>query len=104
MPFGLWARVGSRNHVLDADPNIPMQRSNFRGEGMPGYARQHSVATPAKTAEPIEMPFGLWTRVGQRQHVLHGVHIDATWRIRLNRPCSDWPNEAGPMRPYVKLV
>ena len=24
----------------------------------------------AKTAEPIEMPFGLWTGVGQRHHVL----------------------------------
>jgi len=22
--------------------------------------------SPAKTAEPIEMPFGLWTRVGPR--------------------------------------
>jgi len=26
------------------------------------------------------------------------VHIDATWRIRLNRPC------AAAMRPYVKLL
>ena len=26
-------------------------------------------------AEPIEMPFGLWTRVGPRKHVLHrGAH------------------------------
>jgi len=31
--------------------------------------------SPAKTAEPIEMPFGLWTRVGQRNHVLDGVQI-----------------------------
>ena len=30
---------------------------------------------PAKTAEPIEMPFGLWTRVGPRNHVLNGVQI-----------------------------
>jgi len=21
---------------------------------------------------------------------LHGVHIAATWRIRLNRPCAAW--------------
>jgi len=26
----------------------------------------------AKTAKPIEMPFGLWTQVGPRKHVLHG--------------------------------
>jgi len=28
--------------------------------------------SPAKMAEPIEMPFGLWTRVGPRNHVLDG--------------------------------
>jgi len=30
--------------------------------------------------------------------VLDGVHIGATWRILLNRPC------AVAMRPYVKLL
>jgi len=25
-----------------------------------------------KMAEQIEMPFGLWTRVGPRKHMLHG--------------------------------
>jgi len=25
---------------------------------------------PAETAEPIEMPFGMWARVGQHSHVL----------------------------------
>jgi len=28
-----------------------------------------------KTAEPIDMPFGVWTQVGQRNHVLDGVQI-----------------------------
>jgi len=29
----------------------------------------------AKTAEPIEMPFGIWTRVGPEKHVLReGAH------------------------------
>jgi len=37
----------------------------------------------AEMAEPIEMPFGLWTRVSQKKHVLHGGHIGATWQIRL---------------------
>jgi len=26
----------------------------------------------AKTAEPIEMPFGLWTRISDRNHLLDG--------------------------------
>ena len=29
---------------------------------------------------------------------IYGVHVGATWRIRLNRPC------AAAMRPYVKLL
>jgi len=29
----------------------------------------------AKTAEMIEMQFGLWTRVGARKHILDGAHI-----------------------------
>jgi len=35
------------------------------------------VLSLAKTAEQIEMPLGLWTRVGQRKHVLGG---GAHWR------------------------
>jgi len=31
-----------------------------------------TLVCPAKTAEPIEMPFGLKTRMGQRNHVLDG--------------------------------
>ena len=34
--------------------------------------RSVTVVSPAKTAEPIEMPFGLKTRVGPRKHVLGG--------------------------------
>ena len=66
MPFGLWAQVGCRNHVLDVDPDRPMH-------DMPGYARGHSTVSCAKMAEPIEMPFGLWTRMGPRKDVLHEI-------------------------------
>jgi len=34
-----------------------------------------TLVSPAKTAEPIEMPFGLRTRVVPGKHVLDGVHI-----------------------------
>jgi len=30
--------------------------------------------SPAKSVEPIEMPSGLWTRLGRRMQVLHGAH------------------------------
>jgi len=36
---------------------------------------------PAKTAEPIELPFGIWTPAGPRKHVLGE---DAYWRHMTN--------------------
>jgi len=30
------------------------------------------IMSPAKTAEPIEMPFRMWTRMGPRNRVLDG--------------------------------
>ena len=35
--------------------------------------RSVTLVSPAKTAESIEMPFGLWARMGPRNHVLDGV-------------------------------
>jgi len=32
MPFGLWVRVGPRNHVLDGGPYFPIGMGNFEGE------------------------------------------------------------------------
>jgi len=32
-----------------------------------------TIVIPAKMAEPIKMPFGLWTQVGPGNHVLDGV-------------------------------
>jgi len=45
-------------------------------------------------AEPIEMQFEKLSRMGP---MIGCMNIDATWRIRLNRP------RAAVMRPYVKL-
>ena len=65
--------------------------------------------SPAKTAEPIEMPFGLRTRVEPRNHVLAGGPDTprgrdsfggraAIVKHRDYRPC------AAAMRPFVKLL
>ena len=40
--------------------------------------------SPAKTAEPIEMPFGLWMRVGPGNHVLDKVP-DPPWEGAILR-------------------
>ena len=78
-----------------------MRRGNFWGErtcfGMP----DNICRELCKTAEPIEIPFGLWTRVSQRKHVMH---IVAIWWKRLKCPCLGGPYEAAAMWPYVKLL
>jgi len=43
----------------------------------------------AKTAERIEMPFGIDLRACARETMYRRVHIGATRRIRLNEPCSE---------------
>jgi len=49
--------------------------------------------------EPIEMQFGLWSRVDRKKHAcITWGHIGTIWRIQLNRPC------AAAMRPYVKSL
>jgi len=36
-----------------------------------------TVVSPEKTAEPIEMPFKMWTGAGAKRHVFDGVQIPA---------------------------
>jgi len=78
MPFGCglgWAQgilylmVSRSSHT----------KGQFRGEGTAHCKLQgHSVVSCAKMADPIEMPFVVWTWVGVSKHVSDGVHIGAT--------------------------
>jgi len=54
--------------------------------------RSVTLVSPAKTAAPIEMPFGLRTPVGPRNHVLDGVQI----------PHGKGPFCGGKGRPIIK--
>ena len=49
--------------------------------------RSITIVSPARAAEPIEMPFEMRTQVSPRNHVLDGC-AHSTWLIRLNRPCT----------------
>ena len=56
-----------------------MGRVNFEGGGAAHCkAYGHSVVSCAKTAEPTEMLFGLWTQMGQRSHVIEGAQDPPT--------------------------
>ena len=39
------------------------------------HGGQSAIVSHAKMAEPIQMPFGMWTQMGARNHELHGVQI-----------------------------
>jgi len=98
MLLRLWTRVGQGNHVLDGGPDPPCEGAVSRGKkAAHGKVYGLSAVSCVKTVEPIEVPFGIWTRVGPRKHVLE-VNVGASWRIRLNRPC------AAAMRPFIKLL
>ena len=56
-----------------------------------------TLVSPAKTAGPIEMPFGLWTRVGPQKHVLDGAQIPhAKGQLLAERTCPAMPNDILP--------
>jgi len=39
--------------------------------------------SPTKTDKAVEMPFGFWTRVGPKNHMLGGGHISPEERAIL---------------------
>ena len=52
------------NDILDGCPDLPMRRAVLEGkDATHRKVKGHSAVSPAKTAEPINMPFGAWTRV-----------------------------------------
>jgi len=57
MPFGMLSQLDPMNHVL-AGVQIPNEKGQFWGEGR----ADDTDVSCAKTAEPIKMLFGLWTR------------------------------------------
>jgi len=66
---------GSGSIVLRQGDEIPRENGNFWGFFLIDNALYSiTFRTHTKTAELIEMPFGLMTRVGPMCHVLDGEH------------------------------
>ena len=54
-------------------PIPPHEEGLFLGKGSPHFkVYALSAVSCAETAEPIDLLFGLWTRIGTRNHVLDG--------------------------------
>jgi len=64
--------VSSRNHVLDGGPDRPWEAAILMGKRRPIVKYRETAVICAKTAKAIEMPFGLWTWMVRRNHVLDG--------------------------------
>jgi len=77
----MWTRVGPSNHVLDG-VQFPVGMDNFERRGASHCkVKVPSAVNCVQTAERIEMPFGLWTRMGPWKRVLVcGAH----WRHLVN--------------------
>jgi len=65
MQFRLRIWVGPRNHVLDGSSDAPLEGAVLREKEWPIVKYSNSDVSCAKTAETIEMPFGLSTLVAQ---------------------------------------
>jgi len=79
---------GPKEPYIRPGIRYPMWRGNFEGiSGGPFYKVSGLAAVScAKTADPIEVSFAMWTQVGPRKHLLdRGAHWRHMW-IWLNRP------------------
>ena len=91
MPFGMLSRVNPRNHVLDR-VQVPHKNGQFWGGGHAQTCQMTLCVSCAKTAEPIEMPFGLWIQVVPGKYVLHREYrlappSEYDWTVRVRRRC-----------------
>jgi len=66
------AQLITRPHLTAMGTRGLLLQTDLRGLSV---GRSDTILSPAKTAEPIEMPFGVWTWVSPRNHVLDGVQI-----------------------------
>jgi len=65
MPFGFW--MSPRNCVK-------WVRAIFGERGTHCKVQWLSAVSCENMAEPVDLPFGLWTRVGQRMHKFSRIH------------------------------
>jgi len=74
LPFELGTQVGRRKQEFNRIRQMaPMCTISIVFARWRQRTRQHSAVSGPKTAEPIDLPFGLWTRVGRRKHKFNHI-------------------------------
>jgi len=92
------SRVDPRNHVLDG-VQIPHGKGQIWGEE---HAQTYSMTLWCELCKSswtnvINIPFGLWTQLGPRKHVLHGAQIPhVKGQLLGKRTCPGMPNDTLP--------
>jgi len=78
--------------IITWGPDSPCECAIVGGKAMPGHARRHSAVSCAKIAEPIDMRFGLWTRLGRRKHKFNRIRqVAPSWEGIFAQPGEhDW--------------
>jgi len=79
--------MGPKNHTKRGSRS-PYAKGQFLGERTCPGLPEDTAFSCAKMAKPIQMPFGLWIRVGPRRHVLRWVHSGATCWMQLHQSCA----------------
>jgi len=59
---------GLKEACIRWGPDAPCKGAIITGKNMLGHAQQHFSMSCAKMAEPINLLFALWTRMGRRKH------------------------------------
>jgi len=98
MPFRLRVHAGLRNHVLHGVQIAACQGAIFRGKDMHGHAQWHSAVSCAKWLNQLRCCLLCGLGLAQESTLNMGVHIGATWRIPMNRPC------AAAMRSFCQIT
>jgi len=74
LPFGLLTVVGRRKEKFIRIRQVaPVCTNSVVFARFRQFARRHSTVSCAKTGEPIDLSFGLWTRVGRRKHKFNRI-------------------------------
>ena len=80
MPFRLWARVGSMNHVLDESPDPLCKRAIFRGQDMLGMPDNTLPSAMQKWQKKSRCHLGCGLRWAEGSMCYMGAH----WRHLAN--------------------
>ena len=92
MPCGMWARVGSRNHVFEGGLDTPGEGTILGWEtGRPIVRyREHDPSAAGKRSDLIEVAFCVWICASARRGLSHENYFRFGFEAT--------------MRPFIKLL